>query len=245
MAKDYQQLWMGISNTVDEAKATQTLAEILADKDGRDFVLSLDRENAESCIEILDNVSLGLRLPRSQPHVVRQGIAGHNLKPAERQTFTVALRRLAERHTMLPSRIRMAGDIEVADEPLASSGFADLRSGMYGEHLVAIKTLRVTGRDDYVKIRNVSIDDGHPGHTISIISFQHFYREAAIWSTLSHQNISKLVGVQEDMNNRQFSLVSEWMLNRNIMEYIENHPANRLELVRGVTFSAAPFVEVG
>ena len=58
--------------------------------------------------------------------------------------------------------MRIAGGIEVADELLASGGFADLRSGTYGEHLVAIKTLRVTARDDYVKIRKVSTDVGHP-----------------------------------------------------------------------------------
>jgi len=49
---------------------------------------------------------------------------------------------------------------------------------------------------------------------------------------LSHQNILKLVGVQEDTKKRQFATVSEWMVGGNIMEFIKGHHANRLELVK-------------
>jgi len=173
----------------------------------------------------------------SQP--VRQGIAAeHNLRPAEKQAFFVALRRLAERQGLLPSRMRIAGRIEVSDELLASSGFADLRSGMYRGHLVAIKTLRVTARDDFVKIRKVSINGifAPNWRAVSTTLLQRFCKEVVLWSTLSHRNILKLVGVQEDMKKRQFAIVSEWMSHGNIMEFIENNPANRLDLVRGITF---------
>jgi len=37
------------------------------------------------------------------------------------------------------------------------------------------------------------------------------------------------------VKKRQFSIVSEWMSNGNIMDFIENNHANRLELVRGIT----------
>ena len=132
--------------------------------------------------------------------------------------------------------MKIAGKIEIADELLASGGFADLRSGMYEERLVAIKTLRFTAGDDYMKIRKVSINDGHLGHTPSITSLQRFCKEVVLWSTLSHPNILKLVGVQEDVKRRQFAIVSEWMSRGNIMEFIENNHANRLELVCGITF---------
>lgn len=131
--------------------------------------------------------------------------------------------------------MRIAGEIETSDELLASGGFADLRSGRYKEHLVAIKTLRITARDDYVRIKKVSIDLGRPGHTPSAIPLQRFCKEVVLWSTLSHPNILKLVGVQEDVKKRQFSIVSEWMTRGNIMEFIEINHANRLELVRGIT----------
>jgi len=235
MGKDYQRLWAAATNATDRVQSARALAEIVADKDGKVFVLRLGGEDVELCVEMLGDVSPNPQLPPSQPQAVSQGIAEHNLKPAEKQAFFVTLRRLAERHGKLPSRMRIMEKIEVAEELLASSGFADLRSGMYGEHLVAIKTLRVTGRDDYVKIRKVSTNDCHPGHAISIISFQRFCKEVVLWSTLSHPNILKLVGVQEDVKKRQFSIVSEWMSRGNIMDFIENNHVNRLELVRNFT----------
>jgi len=53
--------------------------------------------------------------------------------------------------------MRIADRIEVSDELLTSSGFADLRLGTYRGSPVAVKTLRITARDDFVKIRKVSV----------------------------------------------------------------------------------------
>ena len=57
MAKDYQQLWGGVTTTTGETQTVRALAGILADKDGRFFISCLDSKQAASCIEILDNVS--------------------------------------------------------------------------------------------------------------------------------------------------------------------------------------------
>ena len=236
MIKDYQKLWKGVTIATNEAQAIKTLAEILSDKEGKVVISRLDSGDAKLCIEILGNVSCDIHLHYSPPKAVRQGITEHSLKPAEKQAFFVMLRRLAERHGRLPGRMRITDKIEVSDELHASSGFADLRSGMYEGHLVAIKTLRVTARDDFVKIWKVSINVGHQGCDHSAVPLQRFCKEVVLWSTLSHPNILKLVGVQEDMKRRQFGIVSEWMLNGNILEFVENNHTNRLELVRGVTF---------
>ena len=79
---------------------------------------------------------------------------------------------------------------------------------------------------------------------------QRFYREVVLWGTLFHPNILKLVGVQEDTKKRQLVTVSEWMMHGTIMEYVEKHHTNRLELVRGFTlrvtsFTQAPIVARG
>ena len=76
------------------------------------------------------------------------------------------------------------------------------------------------------------------------IPLQRFYKEVILWETLSHPNILKLVGVQEDTGKRQFITVSEWMKHGNIMEYIKNNHANRLELVRDFTFPTASSAEI-
>ena len=50
----------------------------------------------------------------------------------------------------------ISGEIEVQKQIFASGGFADVRSGTYKGHLVAVKTLRVAEIDDLRKIRKVS-----------------------------------------------------------------------------------------
>ena len=63
MAKDYGQLWKDVTHAIDEVQAVQTLAEILADKEGGTFISRLDNKDAELCIEILDCVSRDLYMP--------------------------------------------------------------------------------------------------------------------------------------------------------------------------------------
>jgi len=132
--------------------------------------------------------------------------------------------------------MRIEGKVDVSDGVLACGLFADLRSGMFEGRLVAVKEMRVTTQDDFVKIRKVRFPVSHRD-TVSTTTSQRFCKEVVLWSTLSHPNIVKLVGVQEDVKSRQFAIVSEWMSRGNIMEFVENnHDANRLELVRGITF---------
>ena len=69
---------------------------------------------------------------------------------------------------------------------------------------------------------------------------QRFCKEVVLWSTLSHPNVLELIGVKEDVKKGEFVTVSEWMAHGTIMDYIENHHTNRLELVRSFSFSAAP-----
>ena len=50
------------------------------------------------------------------------------------------------------------------------------------------------------------------------------------WKVLHHPNVLSLIGVT--MDNNQFAMVSEWMTNGNINEYIVAHgETNRFELV--------------
>ena len=63
MTKDYLQLWKDVASAIDGGKAFRTLAEILADREGRTFIANLERGHAELCMEILDYVSLSLIHP--------------------------------------------------------------------------------------------------------------------------------------------------------------------------------------
>ena len=51
-----------------------------------------------------------------------------------------------------------------------------------------------------------------------------------MWKALQHPNVLPLIGVT--MSETQFAMVSDWMSNGNISDYVKAHPeANQLELV--------------
>jgi len=52
-----------------------------------------------------------------------------------------------------------------------------------------------------------------------------------MWKNLSHPNVLKLIGVPDTLEDGRFSMVSEWMANGNIMEYVRNNAGNHLKLV--------------
>ena len=71
MAKDYGQLWKDAFSASNEAQAIQTLSDILASKEGGDFISRLDSQDAELCVEVLDNVSCDL-YSSHLPHSLRR-----------------------------------------------------------------------------------------------------------------------------------------------------------------------------
>jgi len=59
---------------------------------------------------------------------------------------------------------------------------------------------------------------------------QTFCKEVVTWKTLHHPNVLPLLGVT--MGERLFAMISEWMVNGNIVDFVEAHrEANRFELV--------------
>ena len=57
------------------------------------------------------------------------------------------------------------------------------------------------------------------------------------WKSLQHPNILPLIGVT--MSETKFAMISDWMVNGNINDFVKMHPdANRLELV-GFSFVCA------
>ena len=60
---------------------------------------------------------------------------------------------------------------------------------------------------------------------------QRFCKEFVTWKALRHQNVLPLLGVI--MTGTQSAMVSEWMTNGNINQFVTTHQdANRFELVR-------------
>ena len=159
MSKDCERLWKKVMKANDEGNAIQILLEILSDKEGRDFITNLEKEDAKFCIEILDDVS---RNPHSPPvlshlRLFCQAIVDYKLRSAEKQAFFLALMRLTGAQGRLPDSMTITDNIDVEEGILALGGFADVRCGTYQGCRVAVKTLRVSEYDNVEKIRKVGI----------------------------------------------------------------------------------------
>jgi len=101
---------------------------------------------------------------------------------------------------------------------VGGGGFADIYKGTYQGSTVALKVLRVYAPE---KVRRKLQMD--------------FLREALIWRQLQHQNIAPFLGVDMYTHQPHMSMVSPWMVNGNIMEYLEKNPgADRVKLLHGV-----------
>jgi len=68
---------LGQIRMIGKAESTRILAEILANREGRNFISSLTRKDAELCIEVLTHVSRDLyTLPPSPSQMVSLGPHG-------------------------------------------------------------------------------------------------------------------------------------------------------------------------
>jgi len=124
--------------------------------------------------------------------------------------------------------------IPLCYDPMATpqyhGGFADVWKGRCCDQEVAAKALRVYSTSDFGRIRKAS----HPRPVAFINKFtapiQRFCKEVVTWKALRHPNVLPLLGVT--MTGSRFVMVSEWMENGNINEFLKAHTdANRLELV--------------
>ena len=95
--------------------------------------------------------------------------------------------------------------------------------------MVAVKVLKVSQSSDLGEIKRV----GHypiPPIVVLIPLGQGFCKEVMLWKNLCHPNVLPLLGAI--MDNTRFAMISQWMNNGNINEFLkENCSENRFELV--------------
>ena len=85
-----------------------------------------------------------------------QGIAEGNLKSTEKNAFIVTLRRLAEKHELLPDRVKMEEKIVVSDEVHDYGGFGDVGPQMYMGRPVAVKTAKLSVTTDVQRMKGLT-----------------------------------------------------------------------------------------
>ena len=121
------------------------------------------------------------------------------------------------------------------DTPRYQGGFAEVWKTEHEGRDVAVKVLKIYVTSDLVKITRV----GSPVFRRACVSqltltIQRFCKEVLTWKSLRHQNVLSLLGVM--MVENQLTMISEWMVNGNINEFIKAHSdANRFGLVRFIS----------
>ena len=146
------------------------------------------------------------------------------------------MRRICGRQGLLPRSLQISFSYDPSENTPHWGGSADVWMGEHQGHNVAVKVLRVFPKNKCEKIAKVGYRRGSLKTCIDelIVAMQRFCKEAVTWKLLHHPNVLSLLGAT--MMDSQFVMVSEWMINGSISEFIEAHQdANRYELV-GIWF---------
>ena len=144
-----------------------------------------------------------------------------------------SLYKMCAGHTSLPKSLYFELQEDPTGVVLDRGGFADVSKREYLGKEVAVKVLRTHHSISPQEMVNV----GHwrafiASHVLAnrMHRLQRFCKEVITWKALRHPNVLPLLGVM--MSENQFAMVSEWMTNGNIKQFIMSHQdANRFELV--------------
>jgi serine/threonine protein kinase len=142
--------------------------------------------------------------------------------------------KLSKKSGQVPSCLMLRGVREIGEHLVDGGSFGDVWKGVVEGHVIAIKAMRFFGShvDDAHKVFSPTCH--HPNFNKSF-SLQAFANEAVIWRSFSHPNVLPFYGVYRWKD--RLSLVSPWMENGNVIEYLKKVPdADRVALVRWCGF---------
>ena len=154
-----------------------------------------------------------------------------------RKTCMKLLLRICSHHNLPPGAMQ----IELVEIPRSTAynfrgGFGDVFRCMNQGLEVAVKVLRLPPDGDQRKRTLVS----HSRFTLRPHGpvrlpqpMQRYYKEAITWKFLTHQNVLPFLGVPKNRARFEFAMVSEWMVNGTINEFVKARTnVNRFKLVR-------------
>ncbi|KAJ7267300.1 kinase-like domain-containing protein, partial [Mycena rebaudengoi] len=130
--------------------------------------------------------------------------------PASRPSLFKALIRLSRASGLHPRCFPLTG-LEKVGEQVAAGGFGDIWKGLVRGQHVSVKVMRIFQQDD-----------------IEVV-VKEFGREALIWRQLSHPNLLPFFGLY--YWDRRLCLVSPWMENGNVLEFLRKTPASEAERI--------------
>ena len=216
------------------------LIPLLSTAEGRKLLSEQERENALVLIELFDWVTVSLdycRFVTRAENVIFQCLKFHGIPP-DKGCVLRTLRQLCACQETLPKSCVLQAEFKPTVPCHAAGGFADVWKGTYNEVEMAFKSIRGSAQtDDTVRLKRKVRRDIFPlawclGDTPSS-SQRRFCKEVVLWKSLNHPNVLGLVGVcpWDDAPDARLTMVSEWMTNGNVSEYIKRNDSQRMQLV--------------
>ena len=138
------------------------------------------------------------------------------------KVYLATLCKICSHHFLIPSSIQIPLYYNRAEDPRCEGGFARVWKGEYEGTEVAVKVLKVFEESDLVKIKRVGFSIYQRARTDRLaLTTQRFCKEVITWKALRHQNTLPLLGVT--ISHNQFVMVSEWMINGRITQFVKTH----------------------
>ncbi|KAG8742781.1 hypothetical protein FRC11_014138 [Ceratobasidium sp. 423] len=140
----------------------------------------------------------------------------------------------------MPRAWDIAPDVEsqikagtVSPYPINNGGYGDIWSARHIDgRQIAIKTLRLHG--DLATFDRPKLEKASEQVAKQTI------KELSVWRKLDHPNVLKLLGICTLGRSKEIGMVSEWMPNGNVNEYVLNHKeADRIKLITDVVTGLA------
>ncbi|KAJ7785471.1 kinase-like domain-containing protein, partial [Mycena olivaceomarginata] len=119
------------------------------------------------------------------------------------------LRRLSTNSSRLPPSYFIYDAVKEGQNCAYGGGFSDIWRGRLNGTPVCLKVLRF----------NTSLTDQAYQNLVRT-----FCREALYWGRLDHPNILPFLGVDDQMFAPSFCLISPWMDNGNVINFLEKNP---------------------
>jgi serine/threonine protein kinase len=133
--------------------------------------------------------------------------------------------KLSKASGLYPKCLILTGIEFVGDSAIDGGGFGDVWKGRFGDHLIALKVLKVYVKSDIKELLKVLSSSGIWESVIINKYSQQFSSEAVIWRQLLHPNILPFYGVYHLPNQGpRVCLVSPWMENGNIRQFLKQYP---------------------
>ncbi|KAF9256483.1 kinase-like protein, partial [Marasmius fiardii PR-910] len=126
--------------------------------------------------------------------------------------LTVMLR-LSKKSGLYPQCLSVRNVKKLGKYPVAHGGFGDVWKGIIGEsnEPVCVKTVKIYLQSDKEKLCRA------------------YMQESIVWRQLKHPNVLPFLGIYYLENDQQLCLISPWMENGNLVQYVKSTPRTDIE----------------